>query len=133
MSFSDIFSGWYTDAVEVFRVRPDGETTGLAVQERKRVGTFNCRIYNSQRNGLSTNETAGCVSGTDALAVSLDTDIREGDELYVVRGGALGHQNPSERYFAGRPMEYRDPVGGLPTGLQHKEIGLMLDRIVGDM
>ena len=47
-----------------------------------------------------------------------------------MRGGAVGSMRGAERYFAGRIMEYRDPVGGMITGLQHKEVELMLDQIV---
>lgn len=130
MSFNDIFLGWYTDTVEVFRVKPrkDG---GLTVQEREKTGDFKCRIYNSQKNGLGIKDTAARVSATDTMALPLNADVREGDELYVIRGGALGNTGEPERYFAGRIMEYRDPVGGLLTGLQHKEVGLLLEKTVG--
>lgn len=130
MSFSDIFSGWYTDSVEVYRVKPFSPTRGIATQEREKIGAFKCRVYNSQKNGLHAKETAATVSSNDTMAVPLDADIREGDELLVVRGGTLGHESEPERYFAGRIMDYRDPVGGLLTGLQHREIGLMLEKIV---
>ena len=56
--------------------------------------------------------------------------IREGDELLVTRGGALGIQNQPERYFAGNPQKYYDPMGGALTGLVHMEVGLLLQEIV---
>ncbi len=129
MSFNDIFSGWYTDTVEVFRVVP-GKSGGITVQEREKAGDFRCRVYNSQKSGLNTKDTAARVSETDTMAVPLDADVKEGDELHIIRGGAVGHIGKPERYFAGRIMEYRDPVGGLLTGLQHKEVGLLLNKIV---
>lgn len=39
-----------------------------------------------------------------------------GDELYVIRGGNLGHANQGVRYTAGPPARYYDPVGSVSTG-----------------
>lgn len=124
-----LFEGWYTDTVTVYRV-VNVAGTGLDTQERQEIGTYACRIYTSQKNSINTKETAAEGRSEDKLAVSLAADIREGDELKVVRGGAIGHDNPPERYFAGRPMPYYDPVGGLLTGLEHQEIGLMQREVV---
>ena len=73
---------------------------------------------------------AARVNSTDKLSCDVNADIREGDELLVVRGGALGIQNQPERYFAGNPQRYYDPVGGALTGLVHMEVGLLLQEIV---
>lgn len=67
---------------------------------------------------------------SEEMACDLSVDIRAGDELIIVRGGALGHSNTPERYFAGAPVDYYDPVGGALTGLQHKEVGLLRDNII---
>lgn len=64
------------------------------------------------------------------MACDLSADIRAGDELRIIRGGNLGHLNLQERYFAGEPMYYYDPVGGALTGLEHQEIGLLEENIV---
>ena len=65
------------------------------------------------------------------MACDLAVDIQAGDELKIIRGGNLGFRNKEERYFAGTPVDYHDPVGGVLTGLQHKELGLFKDNIIG--
>lgn len=68
---------------------------------------------------------------SEKMSCDLSVDIQAGDELFIIRGGALGHENKPERYFAGEPAVYYDPVGGALTGLQHKEVGLLKDNIIG--
>ena len=58
-------------------------------------------------------------------------ELRETVQLLIVRGGNLCQANQPERYFAGHPVPYLDPVGGVLTGLQHKEVGLLEDNIIG--
>lgn len=124
-----LFDSWYTDVVEVYRVSPT--TSGsLDTQTREKVGKYCGRIYQPQKNSISVKDTAAESNSNDKLAVPLSADIREGDELRIVRGGAIGYDNEPERYFAGRPMPYYDPVGGALTGLEHKEIGLMQREVV---
>ena len=67
----------------------------------------------------------------EKLACDLSEDIRAGDELYVIRGGNLGHANQGVRYTAGPPARYYDPVGSISTGLAHQEVGLLRDNIIG--
>ena len=124
-----LFDSWYTDTVEIYRVT---STTfaGLDTQTREKVGECRGRIYQSQKNSINTKDTAAEGRSEDKLAVPLGVDIRQGDELHIIRGGAIGYGGPSERYFAGRPMPYYDPVGGLLTGLEHQEIGLMQREVV---
>ena len=66
----------------------------------------------------------------EKMGCDLSVDIRSGDELKIIRGGNLGFANAPERYFAGEPTSYYDPVGGASTGLPHKEVGLLRDNIV---
>ena len=73
---------------------------------------------------------ASQIQASEKLACSLEEDIRAGDELLIVRGGALGMAGEPERYFAGKPQKYYDPVGGAMTGLEHQEIGLFMQEIV---
>ena len=128
MSF-DFFSTWYTDTVAVYRVTAQSGT-GLTTQERTLVGTYNGRVYQSQKNSISPGDTAAKSTTSDKLAVPLSADIQTGDMLMITRGGAVGSTGEPERYFAGRPMPYYDPVGGALTGLEHKEIGLMQREVV---
>lgn len=68
--------------------------------------------------------------GEDKLSCDLEVDIQAGDELQVIRGGNIGRNDRSERYFAGPPQSYYDPVGGALTGLEHKEVTLLRDNII---
>lgn len=128
MSYS-IFGNWYTDTVAVYRVTSQSGA-GLTTQERTLVGTYNGRVYQSQKNSISPGDTAAKSTTSDKLAVPLSVDIQTGDMLMITRGGAVGATGEPERYFAGRPMPYYDPVGGLLTGLEHQEIGLMQREVV---
>lgn len=90
-----------------------------------------CRVYQLEKEGPAITGNAARERGTEKLACDLTADIRAGDELMVVRGGGLGYANKPERYFAGTPAPYYDPVGGALSGLQHKEVGLLMDNIIG--
>lgn len=127
-----IFGGWYTDSVDVYRV-VQVKNGNLTKQERKKINTapIPCRVYNSQKNGPSMSDTASKVVSTEKLACDLSADIKTGDELMVVRGGSIGRENTPVRYIAGNPQEYYDPVDGVLSGLEHKEVGLMMENIVG--
>lgn len=129
MSF-DFFSTWYTDTVAVYRVTAQSGT-GLTTQERTLVGTYNGRVYQSQKNSISPGDTAAKSTTSDKLAVPLSADIQTGDMLMITRGGAVGSTGEPERYFAGKPMPYYDPVGGCLTMLEHQEIGISVNEIVG--
>ena len=125
-----IFSNWYTDIVDVYRV-VNATTGNIDTQARQQVGSaIPCRVYSSQKNGPSMQDSAARVNSTDKLSCAVDVDIRAGDELLVTRGGALGRGGEPERYFAGNPQHYYDPVGGALTGLEHLEVGLLMQEIV---
>ena len=125
-----IFSGWYTDTVDVYRIV--NITSGnITRQERKRVGSaIPCRVYSSQKNGPNMTNNAAREQSTDKLACDVTVNIIAGDELLVTRGGALGHGGKPERYFAGNTQHYYDPVGGALTGLEHLAVGLLMQNIV---
>ena len=125
-----IFRSWYTDLVDVYRV-VNTEIGNIDTQARQQVGNaIPCRVYSSQKNGPSMQDGAARVNSTDKLSCAVDVDIRAGDELLVTRGGALGRGGEPERYFAGNPQHYYDPVGGALTGLEHLEVGLLMQEIV---
>ena len=125
-----IFNSWYTDTVDVFRV-VNGTSGNITSQQREQVGkAIPCRVYSTQKNGPSMTDTAARVNSSDKLACAVDTDIRQGDELFVTRGGALGRGTAPERYFAGNPQHYYDPVGGALTGLEHLEVGLLMQEVI---
>ena len=73
----------------------------------------------------------GRIRGEDKLSCDLSVDIQAGDELYVIRGGNTGHANKPERYLAGPPQDFYDPIGGALTGLEHKEVTLLRENLIG--
>ena len=85
-----IFSGWYTDTVDVYRVV--NITVGnVDTQERRQVGAaIRCRVYSSQKNGPAMQDTAARVQSTDKLSCDAGTDIRAGDELFCHPRGRPG-------------------------------------------
>ena len=126
-----IFEGWYTDLMDVYRVISvkDGNVTR---QERTKVGAvIPCRVYHTGTGSPSITDDAARTRGEDQLSCDLSVDVLAGDELYVVRGGNLGRKSQPERYLAGPPQDFYDPVGGALTGLEHKEIVLLRDNRIG--
>lgn len=127
-----IFQNWYTDTVDIYRVKTESRGN-LDTQSRQKVNKqpIPCRLYELSKDGPAITGNAARERSTEKLACDLGVDIQAGDELYVVRGGNLGHANQAERYLAGEPVPYYDPTGGVMTGLQHKEVGLLKDNIIG--
>ena len=123
-----VFSGWYTDSVDVYRV---GDVTDgyITKQKREKQGTYACRIYRSQKSGPVFNSEAAKVVSQEVMAVELGTDIRSGDELIITRGGNL-RKTATSRYFAGDIMPYYEPVGGMFNGLAHIEVGLLQEEVI---
>lgn len=131
MSYWDI-SQWYTDSMDVFRT-VNSSDGNLTVQSREQVGfSIPCRVYAPDKSSPTMTDRASYGRGSEKVACGLTADIREGDELLITRGGALGHHNTPERFFAGHPVKYYDPVGGAMTFIQHQEIGLIADNIIGE-
>ena len=63
-----VFSDWYTDMVDVYRV-VNTETGNITAQERKQVGKgILCRIYSSQKSSPSMRDTAAQVQASEKLA-----------------------------------------------------------------
>lgn len=125
----NVFNGWYTDKVKVYRVS-DVTEGFISRQTRTLQGEYACRVYQSQKGSPSMSQREAKLRSDDRLAVALGTDIQSGDELIVIRGGNLG-QTAEQRYFAGDIMPYYEPVGGAFNGLSHIEVGLLQDEIVG--
>lgn len=127
-----VFKNWYTDTVDIYRTEVVMEGN-ISHQERKKVNAapVPCRIYKPEKGGPNMTQNAAREKSLEKMACNPSADIRAGDELLVIRGGNLGYGNKPERYFAGNPVSYYDPVGGALTGLQHKEVGLLMDNIIG--
>lgn len=129
---SSVFAGWYTDTMDIYRIE-NVQSGNLDVQERKKVNEkpVPCRIYATQLNGPNMTDTASEMRSLEKLSCDITTDIKAGDELLIFRGGNIDKVCEPERYFAGKPQSFHDPVGGALTGLQHKEVGLLYESIVG--
>jgi len=69
-------------------------------------------------------DTAAQVDPSDTLACDNEVDIRAGDEIMVVRGGMLGSGKKPQRYFAGLPVNYYEPIGGVVPNLAHQAVPL---------
>lgn len=125
----NIFTGWYTDKVDVYRTE-DVLVGHILTQQRVKKGSYSCRIYRSQKGAPLMTDREAKIRSDDVMAVPLGTDIISGDELMITRGGALGITGAA-RYFAGDVMPYYEPVGGAFNGLAHIEVGLLQDENIG--
>ena len=125
-----LFDDWYTDTMDVYRTVKT--TVGHITREsREKVNesAIPCRVYETQLQGGNPQNTAAVDRKTDKLACPVDTDIKA-DDLIIVHRGALVGGNTEERYTAGKPQHFYDPVGMDVTGLSHMEVGLYADNIV---
>ena len=123
-----LYSDWFTDTVDIYRITPvmvGNLTTDTRVLIESGIP---CRVYSTQVKGAYPRPTAAVDFREDKLACDIAVDIRIGDELIVTRGGAIGGTK-TERYIAGRPQDFYDPVGFATTGLDHKEVGLLAENI----
>ena len=128
------FADWYTDLMEIRRVRAEKEG---ALTRRQRVAAAEnspCRIYQSKGDAIRMSQPAARVQQRDKLACAVTVDVRAGDELIIRRGGALNKPGPMIRAFAAEPTLYYEPAGGASLGLEHQEIPLEEMEIVkGEM
>lgn len=126
----NVFNGWYTDTVDVYRNKTSTNAHGISLQAWDEVKKgIQCRIYNSHKGAPITSERETKVRSDDRLAVPLGTDIQSGDKLVITRGGAVGGDQTAT-YYAGDVMPYYEPVGGMFNGLGHTEIGLLQEAII---
>lgn len=127
-----LFSDWYTDTVDVVRITTS-KVRNISRESRSKVNEdpIPCRVYNTNLQGANPQNAAAVDRHTDKLACDVNTDIKEGDELIVTRGGLVGGET-TERYLAGKPQFFYDPVGMAHTGLDHMEVALLADNISGN-
>jgi hypothetical protein len=125
-----LFETWYTDTVDVYRT-VTGKTGSISRETREKVNSrpIRCRVYSTQISGGNPQNTAAVDRKEDKLACPVGTDIQTDDELIVTRGGGL-YGTTTERYIAGKPQTFYDPVGYAKTGIAHMEIGLLADNRV---
>lgn len=120
------YKDWYTDLVEVRRVRNVMEGS-LTKHERVTVAeSVPCRVYRSSTHPPQMGRAAASVEdGSDKLACDVSVDIQAGDELLIRRGALLGQTRQTMRAFAGEPAYFYEPFGAVLPGLAHQEIGLL--------
>lgn len=119
------YADWYTDLMEIRRVRPVAEGS-LTRHERAAVAeNAPCRVYRSGAHGPRMQPTAAKSESEDKLACDNAVDIQAGDELIIRRGALLGKPGPVLRAFAGDPARFYEPFGAVLPGLAHQEVGLL--------
>lgn len=119
------YGDWYTDLLDIHRVRTFTEGS-LAKQERvKAAGDIPCRIYRSGAHSPRMQAPAADSQSDDKLACDNTVDIQAGDELLIRRGGRLGLTRQTVRAIAGDPVYFYEPFGAVLPGLAHQEVGLL--------
>lgn len=125
------FQDWYTDTVDIWRVTPT-TANGLTTNTREQIYTgIPCRIYQSDNQPISMDQSAAYVKQADRLMCDTSVDIRAGDQLIIHRGAGLGKTSPDIRAFAADPNLYFEPFGAVIPGLAHQEIRLLQQERVG--
>ena len=125
------FADWYTDLMDVYRTVPSKEGN-LTVNTRKKLYSgIPCRIYKSDNKALDMSQQAASYNQTDKLMCANSVDVRAGDELYITRGGRLGHKGEVIRAFPDNPTHYYEPFGAVIPGLSHQEMAILKqERVV---
>lgn len=125
-----IFTDWYTDTVDVYRIQ-NQTTNNLTTQQRVPVSTGTpCRIYQSDNQPINMQQDAAYIKQADRLMCDPSVDIQPGDQLIIHRGAVLGRTAPDIRAFAADPNYYFEPFGAIMPGLAHQEIRLLQQEIV---
>lgn len=130
MSYYPLY-GFYTDTFDSYRV-VETVVDGIVKQERVKVlEGIPCRAYQNNTNAPNLNETAATTSWSNTLCCEIGADVQGGDEIIVHRGANVGkHVNPDEKYIAGPPNIYIEPIGNGFPNLDHMQIALTNERIV---
>lgn len=120
---------WYTDTVDIYRrveikEGPFTETRNTLIKPGVR-----CRVFRASSKNIQPSNTNATTNPSDKLAVTVDTDIRTGDILFVHRGAALRRmgtklQGNIVKYIAGEPYKLYEPVGGARGRIAHIEIAI---------
>lgn len=117
---------WYTDTVDVFRVR---EVTAGKLTHHERAQVLSgvpCRVYRNGPKAVRMTQTASDIQDESMLACANGVDIRTGDELRIHRGGTAH----TTRAFAGEPHYYTEPFGAVIPGLAHQHVKLLQEERV---
>lgn len=117
-----LFDDWYQDELTIYRNVQKSE--GFEdIQVREIVAEkVPCRMYEKSLGGLTTKQGGAEAQSELKMAVDIDTDIKEGDEAYIIRQG----ETESRRYLVGNIKRYAMPLGMYDVGLDHLEVALTL-------
>lgn len=119
------FRDWYTDTVDVFRSKPD-ENSSLTKYKREEVlSGIPCRLYHIDSPDIKMSQTSASIDQKDWLQCDNCVDTQPGDMLIVHRGAGLGKKVSDLRFFAADPNYYFEPFGAVIPGLAHQEISLL--------
>ena len=84
------YADWYTDTMQIWR-NVATTTNGLTSYDRQMIAeNVPCRIYQSDNQPISMEQTSAHIKQNDRLMCGINTDIRAGDQLIIERGGGLG-------------------------------------------
>lgn len=119
------FSDWYTDTVDVWRVKADKSSSLTKYIREKVLESVPCRLYHISGGELKMSQTAASIKQEDWLQCDNTVDIKSGDMLIVHRGGGLGKDMPELRFFAAEPNYFFEPFGAAIPGLAHQEVRLL--------
>ena len=119
------YADWYTDRMDIHRVRPVQEGSLTRHQRVLVAAEVPCRVYRSGVCAPRMQSPAAHGEGEDKLACGSGVNVQAGDELIIRRGGGLGQPGPELRAFAGEPARFYEPFGAVVPGLAHQEVGLL--------
>ncbi|MDR4023144.1 MAG: hypothetical protein Q3W84_04875 [Eubacteriales bacterium] len=124
------YADWYTDTMQIWR-NVATTTNGLTSYDRQMIAeNVPCRIYQSDNQPISMEQTSAHIKQNDRLMCGINTDIRAGDQLIIERGGGLGYSPATIRAFAADPNYYYEPFGAVMPGLAHIEVRLLQEERV---
>lgn len=124
------FQDWYTDTVDIYRIS-ESQNGALIEHTRELVSEgVPCRIYRTSARAIQPQQTAAKLQQERKLMTDNGVDIRAGDELLIHRGALIGKTVEEIRTFAGEPVKYFEPFGGIMPEMAHQEITLLQEEWV---
>ena len=124
------YADWYTDKMEIWRNAQKIEDGLTSYARQKIANNVPCRIYLSDSQPITMEQTASHVKQNDKLMCGVDVDIKAGDQLIIKRGGGLGYSTTTIRAFAAEPNYYFEPFGAVMPDLSHIEVRLLQEERV---
>lgn len=124
------FADWYTDTVDIYRITESADGALIEHSRELVVESVPCRIYQTNARAIQPQQTVAKLQQERKLMTDNGVDIRAGDELLLHRGALLGEIVEEIRAFAGQPVKYFEPFGGVMPSMAHQEITLLQEERV---